>query len=426
MRRVIGGLTGLSVGISAASPSSAKRFQASKDYYKTLGVARNAGVDEIKTAYKKKVRTLHPDVNPDPKAAEEFARVKEAAETLQDPQKRSMYDMTGGSGPGGGMSGGMPGGMPGWDPSKMQGGNPFANMGGGGGAGGMGGFDFKDFDDILKNMSGQSKEKTKKPQGPEPGADVHYKLKLSFMEAVSGVSKEISYNTMRKCGGCTGSGNQESSSKGQCPHCAGKGKKVMSTGFFHMQQDCNHCGGTGELGRATCTQCSGRGVVKDRSVQTLPVPKGVWSKERLKVSGKGEAGARNGPPGNLYVEISVDEHALFHRDGVDIHIVAPISLSTAVLGGTVRVPTLTGEVETKVPAGSQQGDKLVLRGRGVHRPNQNKTGDFYIHFAVMLPKQLTENQKQAIAEFAKDEKNAKLSDTQLQELKNRYRSWFTV
>ncbi|EPY20555.1 molecular chaperone DnaJ [Strigomonas culicis] len=305
-----------------------------------------------------------------------------------------------------------------------QGGNPFGNMGGPG-AGGQGGFSFNDFEEIFQKMSGGGKDKTRKPQGPEPGADIHYRLKLSFLEAVNGCNKEISFNTMRRCGACQGSGSQDSGAHSKCPHCGGRGKKVMSTGFFHMQQDCTHCGGTGELGRSTCVQCSGKGIVKDRSVQTLPVPKGVDNKERLKVSGKGEAGVRNGPPGNLYVEISVDPHAVFHREGIDVHVITPVTLSTAVLGGAARVPTLTGEVETKVPVGTQQGDKLVLRGRGVHRPNQNKTGDFYIHFAVLLPKTLTEAQKKAIAEFAKDEKPLELTDAQLQELKGRYRSWFS-
>ena len=169
-----------------------------------------------------------------------------------------------------------------------------------------------------------------------------------------------------------------------------------------------------------------KGVIKDRAVQTLPVPKGVDNKERLKITGKGECGVRNGPPGNLYVEITVDDHTVFHRDACDIHMVAPITLSQAVLGGPIRIPTLVGEVETKVPAGTQQGDKVVIRGRGVNRPTQQKTGDFYIHFAIMLPKELTERQTAAVAEFAKDEEATKLTDPQLQELKSRYKSWFTA
>lgn len=408
-----------------------------KDLYAVLGIARNATPEQIKSAYKKKAKTLHPDVNPNPRAAEDFAEAKQAYETLSDPQKRSMYDMTGNAnaaGNFGGQGGGAPGGFnpfAGGASPFGAGGNPFANMGGGGagapgGAPGGGNFSFNDFEEIFQKMSGSGKDKTRKPQGPEPGADIHYKLKLTFLEAVNGCNKEISYNTMRRCGSCTGSGFQDSGSRSKCPHCGGRGKKVMSTGFFHMQQDCTHCGGTGELGRTTCTTCSAKGIVKDRSVQTLPVPKGVDNKERLKVTGKGEAGVRNGPPGNLYVEITVEDHAVFHREGCDIHVITPIALSQAVLGGTVRVPTLTGEVETKVPAGTQQGDKLVLRGRGVHRPNQNRTGDFYIHFAVLLPKELTEPQKAAIAEFAKDEKPIDLTDAQLQELKGRYKSWFSA
>lgn len=403
-----------------------------KDLYTVLGVARNATPEQIKTAYKKRAKALHPDVNPSPSAAEDFAEAKQAYETLSDAQKRSMYDMTGNASAGSGFGG--PGGPgAGFNPFGAggnpfaAGGNPFANMGANqpGGGGGQAGFSFNDFEEIFQKMSGSGKDKTRKPQGPEPGADIHYKLSLSFLDAVNGCQKEISYNTMRRCGTCTGSGFQDTGSRTKCPHCGGRGKKVMSTGFFHMQQDCTHCGGTGELGRTTCTQCSGKGIVKDRSVQTLPVPKGVDNKERLKVTGKGEAGVRNGPPGNLYIEIAVEDHPVFHREGSDIHVITPVSLSTAVLGGTVRVPTLTGEVETRVPVGTQQGDKLVLRGRGVHRPTHNKTGDFYIHFAVMLPKELTEAQKKAIADFAKDEKPLELSDAQLQELKGRYRSWFS-
>lgn len=399
--------------------------QTKKDLYSILGVPRNATQEQIKSAYKKKAKTLHPDVNPNPRAAEDFSEAKQAYETLGDPQKRSMYDMTGNASAAGNFGSG---GGPGFNPFGAGGANPFAGMGGAGGAGGPGaggqGFSFNDFEEIFQKMSGAGKDKTRKPQGPEPGADIHYKLRLTFLEAVRGCSKEISYNTMRRCGACTGSGLQDTGARTKCPHCGGRGKKVMSTGFFHMQQDCTHCGGTGELGRTTCTTCSGKGIVKDRSVQTLPVPKGVDSKERLKVTGKGEAGVRSGPPGNLYVEISVEEHPVFHREGCDIHVITTVSLSTAILGGTVRVPTLTGEVETKVPPGTQQGDKLVLRGRGVHRPNQNRTGDFYIHFAVLLPKEMTEGQRKAIAEFAKEEKPIELTDAQLQELKGRYRSWF--
>ncbi|CAJ1014444.1 putative DnaJ domain/DnaJ C terminal domain containing protein [Leishmania utingensis] len=410
-----------------------RRWQSSggskKDLYSVLGVARNATPEQIKSAYKKRAKALHPDVNPSPTAAEDFAEAKQAYETLSDSQKRSMYDMTGNasaaSGFGGSGSGFNPFGA-GGNPFAA-GGNPFANMGNANhSGGGQGGFSFNDFEEIFQKMSNSGKDKTRKPQGPEPGADIHYKLVLRFLDAVNGCQKEISYNTMRRCGACTGSGCQDTGSRTKCPHCGGRGKKVMSTGFFHMQQDCTHCGGTGELGRTTCTQCSGKGIVKDRSVQTLPVPKGVDNKERLKVTGKGEAGVRNGPPGNLYIEISVEEDPVFHREGSDIHVITPITLSTAVLGGTVRVPTLTGEVETRVPVGTQQGDKLVLRGRGVHRPNHNKTGDFYIHFAVMLPKELTEEQKKAVADFAKDEKPLDLNDAQLQELKGRYRSWFAA
>lgn len=394
-----------------------------KDLYNLLGVQRGSTQEQIKKAYLGKAKKLHPDVNPSPKAADEFAEIKQAHDVLSDPQKRSVYDMTGNANS---------------SSNYGQGFNPFASAQNGGGFGGADGganpfagaggdskFSFSDFEEIFEKMSGNKNEKSKKPQGPEPGADIHFKMSLTFLEAVNGISKEIAYNTFRKCGTCNGCGAKDGAEKAKCPHCNGRGKKVMSTGFFHMAQDCTNCGGTGETGRSTCTNCTGKGVVKDRAVQTLPVPKGVDNRERLKITGKGEAGVRNGPPGNLFVEISVEEHPVFHRDGADIHIVAPIALSTAVLGGAVRIPTLTGEVETKVPAGSQQGDKLVLRGRGVHRPNQNKTGDFYIHFAVQLPKELTAAQKEAIAQFAKDEVPTKLTDPQLKELKAKYKSWFT-
>jgi molecular chaperone DnaJ len=426
-------------GAAPLSQWRGQRQAAQKDLYTVLGVTRGAKEGEIKKAYLGKAKKLHPDVNPSPKAAEEFSEVKKAYEVLSDPQKKSMYDMTGNAGAADGMAGGQgPGGFNpfagmngGQNPFANMGGNggqnPFANMGQNGGKDGNPSMSFTDFEDMFSRMSGaKGQEKARKPQGPEPGADIHFKLKLSFLEAVNGVSKEISYNTVRKCTACTGSGAKDNQEKAKCPHCNGRGKKVMATGFFHMQQDCTHCNGTGETSKSTCTQCTGKGVIKDRAVQTLPVPKGVDNRERLKITGKGEAGLRNGPPGNLFVEITVDDHAIFHRDGVDIHMVAPITLSQAVLGGPIRIPTLVGEVETKVPAGTQQGDKVVIRGRGVHRPTQQKTGDFYIHFAVMLPKELTERQKAAVAEFAKDEEQTKLTDAQLQELKGRYKSWFTA
>ena len=285
---------------------------------------------------------------------------------------------------------------------------------------------FPDIEDLFERMGGAKGEKKAKPAGPEPGADIRFRLKLNFLEAVNGCSKEISYNTMRKCAGCAGTGAKEGAEKSKCPHCGGRGKKVVSTGFFHMQQDCSNCGGTGETGRATCTQCTGKGVVKDRVVQSLPVPKGVDNGERLKITGKGEAGVRGGPPGNLLIEIAVDDHPVFYRDGVHVHLVAPISLSQAVLGGVIRVPSLTGEIETKVPPGTQQGDKLLIRGRGVHRPTQQKTGDLFIHFAILLPKDLTDAQKAAITQFEKDEKKLHLTDAQMSELKAKYKSWFSA
>ena len=389
-----------------------------------LGVKRGATPEEIKKAYLQRAKKLHPDVNPSPKAAEEFAELKQAHDVLSDPQKKSVYDMTGNAqssdqfGQGMGFNPFAQAG--GANPFGQNGANPFANFQG---SAADGKFSFSDFEDIFEKMSGAPK-KTAKPVGPEPGADIHFKLKLSFLEAVNGCAKEISYNTMRKCAGCAGTGSRDGVEKLKCPHCNGRGKKVMSTGFFHMQQDCTNCNGTGMLEKATCTTCSGKGVVKDRAVQTLPVPKGVDNKERLKIAGKGEAGLRGGPPGNLFVEIMVDDHPVFYRDGVDIHLVAAIPLSTAILGGTTKIPTLTGEVEARVPAGTQQGDKLVLRGRGVHRPNLNRTGDLYIHFAVSLPSELTERQKTAISEFAKEEKPLNLSSPQLQELKAKYKSWF--
>ena len=402
-----------------------------RDYYSVLGVSRGAKESEIKKAYREKAKKLHPDVNPSASAATEFAEVSKAYETLSDSGKRSMYDATGNpsaadqfGGAGGFPGGGFPGGF---NPFAQAGsfnngqGNPFAGMAG------DQRMSMSDFEEMFDKMGGGKGggATAKKAQGPEPGADIHFKLKLSFLEAVNGVSKEISYNTMRKCVGCNGSGSKDSGVKGKCPHCNGRGKKVMSTGFFHMQQDCQHCGGTGETGRSTCSPCSGKGVTKDRAVQMLPVPKGVDNKERLKISGKGEAGLRNGPAGNLYIEIQVEEHPVFHRDGCDVHIVAPISLSQAVIGGTIKIPTLGPEVEIKIPQGTQQGDKVVIRNRGIHRPTQQRTGDFYVHFSVILPKTLTDAQKEAIVQFSKDEQPATLSEKQLQELKGKYKSWFT-
>jgi molecular chaperone DnaJ len=343
-----------------------------RDYYEVLGVAKNASEAELKKAYRRLAMKHHPDRNPDNKEAEEkFKEAKEAYETLNDPQKRAAYDQFGHAGV---------------DPS----------MGGGGGGFG-GGASFSDiFSDIFGGGFGGGAG-----GGPQSyrGADLRYNLSLSLEDAVKGTTVKIRVPTMVKCEPCNGSGAKKGTSPETCSTCAGHGQVRMQQGFFSVQQTCPDCRGTGKQIKDPCTSCRGQGRVQENKTLSVKVPAGVDNGDRIRLSGEGEAGEHGGPPGDLYVQMAVKPHDIFERHNNDLICEVPIDMVTATLGGELDVPTLTGRVKLKIPAGSQNGKVFRLRGKGVKPVRGGAEGDLLCAISVEIPVKLSGKQEELLRQF---------------------------
>ncbi len=345
-----------------------------RDYYEVLGVQRNATEAEIKKAFKKLAMKFHPDRNPDNKEAEDkFKEAKEAYDVLSDAQKRAAYDQFGHEG--------------------------VSGMGGGYGAGGFGGggASFSDiFGDVFGDIFGGARGGG---QRVYRGADLRYNLELSLEEAVAGTTVKIRVPTLVACEECGGSGAKKGTSPTTCPTCHGQGQVRMQQGFFSLQQTCPRCHGSGKIISDPCTSCHGEGRVQKQKTLSVKVPAGVDTGDRIRLSGEGEAGENGGPPGDLYVQINVREHAIFKRDGNDLYSEVPISFTTAALGGELDVPTLDGRVKLKVPAESQSGKLFRLRGKGVKSVRGAQVGDLLCKIVVETPVNLTSKQKELLREF---------------------------
>lgn len=373
--------------------SSSSSFK-KKDYYELLGVSRSADEKELKKAYFKLAKKYHPDANPgDDKAAEKFSEINNAYEVLKDKEKRQMYDMVGESAFDGSMGG---------DPSGGAGG-PF---------GGMGGMDI-DPEELLRHFGfggqgggdpfgggfggGAPKSRARR------GGDVHLNLDIEFMDAVKGAQKKVRYHAQEKCGECNGSGDTPGSKKTTCPTCNGRGSETASNGFFAFTQTCRTCGGEGKVNTNPCKPCGGKGTRSNRKDVTVAIPAGIDDGMTVRLAGKGDAGEKGGSSGHLFIQVHVREHSMFHRQGLDVHVEAPITVSRAILGGSITVPTLGDEKDIKVPAGTQPGEMRVLRNEGIKKLNSSTRGHLYVHFKIEIPKHITEEQKKAIKTFAKEE-----------------------
>ena len=349
---------------------------AKRDLYEILGVAKNATQDEIRKAYRKLAMKFHPDRNPDSKDAEEkFKEAKEAYEILSDEQKREAYDRYGHAGV-----------------------DPNAGMGGMGG--GMGGAGFADaFGDIFGEIFGGGGGR--RGGGPQVyrGADLRYSRDISLEQAAAGFDTEIRVPSWENCETCSGSGAKPGTSAQTCRTCQGSGAVRMQQGIFSMQQTCPTCHGSGKEIPDPCVVCHGEGKVKKTKTLQVKIPAGIDDGMRIRSSGNGEPGVNGGPAGDLYVEIRIKPHGIFQRDGEDLHCELTIPFTTAALGGTVEVPTLTGRGEITIPEGTQVGKTFRLRGKGIKGLRSSYPGDLYCHIQIETPVRLNEEQKKLLRQF---------------------------
>jgi molecular chaperone DnaJ len=340
---------------------------AKRDYYKVLDLARTATEVEIKKAYRRLAMKFHPDRNPnDHEAEDKFKEAKEAYEVLCDAQKRAIYDQYGHEG--------------------------LAARGGG--AGFSAADAFSDiFGDVFGDIFGGGRRGGRQVFR---GADLRYDLELDLEQAVFGHESEIEFTTLGECEPCKGSGAAPNSKVVTCETCHGSGQVRMQQGIFAVQQTCPRCKGRGQVITEPCDSCLGQGRSRKKKNLSVKVPAGVDNGDRIRLAGEGEAGRNGGPPGDLYVEIRVREHAIFERDGSHLSCEVPVSFATATLGGTVEVPTLGGNVDLKVPAETQSGRVFRLREKGVKPVRGGPTGDLFCRVVVETPVNLTEDQKELL------------------------------
>ncbi len=344
---------------------------AKRDFYEVLGVAKNASDDEIKKAYRKLAMKYHPDRNPDNKEAEDkFKEVKEAYEILSDTSKRQAYDNYGHAGV---------------DPNQGM---------GGAGAGNFGDIFGDMFGDIFGGGGGRR-------SGPQVyrGADLKYSLDITLEQAAEGYETEIRIPSWETCDTCHGSGAKPGTEPITCRTCNGSGTVTAQQGFFRMQQTCHTCHGTGKEIKDPCSHCDGVGQIRRNKTLEVKIPKGIDDGMRIRSAGNGEPGVNGGPPGDLYVEIRLKKHAIFERDGDDLHCEVPLPFSTAALGGKLEVPTLGGKGEISIPEGTQSGKVFRLRGKGIKGVRASYPGDLYCHVFIETPVRLKEEQKELLRKF---------------------------
>jgi molecular chaperone DnaJ len=352
------------------------------DYYKALGVSKNATPDEIKKAYRKLARQYHPDRNGGDKQAEErFKEVSEAHDVLSDPEKRKQYD---------------------------RGTGPFATAGGPGGFGGFGtggSFSAANFGDILSNLfgagaaggggAGQGRERAQR------GRDLETEVRITFEQSIEGAQIPLAVPTSSPCPTCRGTGAKPGTSPEICPKCQGRGVEAEGQGLFSISQPCSQCGGSGTIIADPCPTCHGSGATKTVKRYRVTIPPGVRDGSRVRLAGKGEPGPRGGPPGDLYVVTRVRPSPVFKRKGDHVEVEVPISIPEAIRGAAVEVPTLSGSKTLRVPAGTQHGTVQRLRGEGPPRLKGKGRGDIHYRFVIDVPSTLSEEQQAAVDELSK-------------------------
>lgn len=342
-----------------------------RDYYEVLGCSKDCSEQDLKKAYRKQAMKHHPDRNPDDeKAVERFKEAKEAYDVLSNPQTRSTYDQFGHEGLNAQSTGG-----------GFSNTDAFSDM-------------FGDvFGDIFGGSSRQRRSQVYR------GADLRYELGLTLEQAVFGDTVNIDILTHVSCQRCTGSGAEPGTTPSECRTCHGQGQVRVQQGFFSVQQTCPSCKGEGKVVSSPCGECTGSGRVRKRKKLSVKAPPGVDEGDRIRLSGEGEAGRNSGPPGDLYIDISLLEHPIFTRDKGDLHCTIPVSYTTAVLGGTIQIPTLDGNLALKIPNETQSGKVFRLRGKGIKSLRSSAMGDIYCHLQVETPINLNNNQKELLKKF---------------------------
>ncbi len=354
-----------------------------KDYYEVLGVQKGATDAEIKRAYRKLAKENHPDLNPGDKEAEaRFKEINEAYEVLSDSDKRSRYDQFG---------------FAGVDP----------NYGAGGYGGGFdgGGFDFGDLGDIFGSFFGGGFGGAQRTRtGPQRGESLRLGLTITFEEAAFGCEKEVAIDRVEQCDSCHGTGAAAGTSPETCPTCGGSGqvqqRRQTPMGVFATTGPCQRCGGKGKIIKTPCKDCGGSGQVRRRKTIKVSIPAGIDNGQIVSLRGQGNAGRNGGPAGDLQIVITVQPHALFRRDGMDVYCNAPITFTQAVLGGEMEIPTIDGKVKYDIPEGTQTGTTFRLRGKGVPNVNGRGRGDQYVTVYIETPRNLTHEQREALKKFS--------------------------
>jgi molecular chaperone DnaJ len=345
------------------------------DYYEVLGVTRECGDQDLKTAYRRLAMQYHPDRNPDdPSAEDKFKQASEAYQVLSDPQKRSAYDRfghAGVAGNGGGFEGGFPAGV---DLGDI----------------------FGDFFGEMFNMGGQGRGRSSRAQR---GRDIRYDLTIEFEEAIFGKETTVTIRRMEVCEDCKGSGGAKGRGPSTCTQCGGRGQVRFQQGFFSIARTCSGCGGTGQVVTEPCSHCRGDGRTEKEHTISVKIPAGVEDGTRIRYQGEGDAGRYGGPAGDLYVVLTVKTHEFFERDGNDLHYAVMVSFPQAALGAEIKISTLEGETTLKVPEGTQSGKEFRLRGKGVPYLNEHGRGDLIVQVVVETPKKLTKAQREAIRQL---------------------------
>ena len=380
-----------------------------KDYYGALGVKKNASAEEIRKAFRKLARKYHPDVNPDKSAEEKFKAISEANDVLSDPKKRKMYDQLGfysdnidpaaaeayaraGTSGGGGFRGNSRGGEYQEVPFDF-GGFDFSDIAEGAKRGGGG------FRDIFSSMfGGAGRQQAAHPQ-QEPGSDLEYQMNVGFWQAIRGAELQLSVPHLESCSNCHGRGYLEA--PGECPQCHGKGQVTQKSGNMKFNMPCPRCGGSGK-NRTICDVCHGEGRVEREENIRVRIKPGTRDGQRIRLAGRGNAGTMGAPAGDLYIIIRAGDHPVFKRDGDDIYLTIPVTVSEAALGSKVEVPTIDGRAQLKIPPGTQGGQKLRLREKGVTSAvKEGVRGDEIVEVKVVVPALRDEKSKEIMRELAK-------------------------